>query len=398
MMQGRTIGIPWSLGPSSSGTAAEPMAAHGSNAQPAEARTACTDEPASAGQPIVRASALPDSTSRRAATGSQKLPHSLFSQLVATLDPQSRRVLMLSAFLPTITSDTVARLSGDARTPDILEHLSRTFPFFFREPTEPTTYSHHPLLRSYLRSLARATLPSPNVSDLLWTSLDAYEAALQRAGLASKRHHLSLFTPAPAIRINVLGGLNILRDGAPLMCRRRPVNKPLALLIAIVVMGGTNIPLQCLAALLWPKAKSDGAQARMTITLRRVRRLLGDCAAIRVDNGMVSLDPARVTVDAFELAQRLHDPELVELGTVEACQRVLDAYPGTLLPDETADAEVLRYREQLAAQFANVVLQVGGRLQGTGDLVMARSFYLKALAREPLAICVRVQLWELDHA
>jgi hypothetical protein len=374
------------------------MAAHGSNAHATEARTACADEPSSAGRTIVRALALPDSTVRRAATGSQKLPHSLFSQLVATLDPRSRRVLMLSAFLPTITPETVTRLSGDARTPDILEQLSRTFPFFFREPTQPATYSHHPLLRSYLRSLARATLPLPKVSDLLWTSLDAYEAALQRAGLTSKRHHFPLFAPAPAIRINVLGGLNILRDGIPLTCRRRPVNKPLALLIAIVVMGGTNVPLQCLAALLWPKAKSDCAQARMTITLRRVRRLLGDCAAIRVDNGMVSLNLALVTVDAFELAQRLHDPELVEMETVEACQRVLDAYPGTLLPDETVDAEVLRYREQLAAQFTKVVLQIGGRLQHAGDLVTVRSFYRETLVREPLAIGVRVKLWELDHA
>ncbi len=94
MMQGRTIGIPWSLDPSSSGTAAEAVAAHGSNAHAAEARTACTDEPASEGQPIVRASALPDSTVLRAATGSQKLPHSLLSQLVATLDARSRRVMI----------------------------------------------------------------------------------------------------------------------------------------------------------------------------------------------------------------------------------------------------------------------------------------------------------------
>ena len=398
MMQGRTIANPRSLDPSASGTAAETIGADGSNAHATPARAACADEPASAGQTIVRASTLPDSTPGRAANGSEQVPHSLFSQLVATLDAGSQRVLLLSAFLPTITSDTVTRLTGDARTPDILEQLSRTFPFFFREATQPTTYSHHPLLRSYLRSLARVTLPLAKVSDLLWASLEAYEVALQRAGLASKRHHFPLFTPAPAIRITVLGGFNILRDGVPLTCRRRPVNKPLALLIAIVVMGGTNIPLQRLAELLWPKAKSSCAQARMTITLRRTRRLLGDCAAIRVDNGMVSLDPTLVTVDAFELAQRLHDPELVEFGAAEACQRVLDAYPGTLLPDENADAEVLRYREQLAAQFANVVLQVGGRLQGTGDLVMARSFYLKALAREPLAICVRVQLWELDHA
>jgi DNA-binding SARP family transcriptional activator len=216
------------------------------------------------------------------------------------------------------------------------------------------------------------------------------DSALQGQGPADQWPHR-----VPRIRIVVLGRFCVLRAGVPLTCRKRPATKPLALLTALVLAGGKNVPLCDVAQQLSPEAQPGSAHARMRTTLRRVQSLLGTDEAIQVAGDRISLNPRVVSVDAFELLARCRNPVLPEPGA-DSVEGLLAAYPGTLLPDEDGDPRVARARERFAAAFAAAVLQLGQRAERAGATEQARNLYRTALAREPTAIAIGAQLAKLD--
>jgi len=349
---------------------------------------------------LARTSPRFDSTPRKPAHCEEKVPRSLFRWLIGTLDERSRHALTASALLPAITADALTRLTGDIQTPSILEHLSRTFPFVFREATEPASYQIHPMLRRYLRSLEQGSLPATIASD----TRDRYDGgddaidARTKAHLAS--HDCTVPDSTPRVRIDLLGGLAIRQDGVVIPCTRRPMTMPITLLLALVAMGAADVPVPRVADLLWSDVADDRARARARVvaTVHRANRLLGRPHALCVDRASVSLDRQHVAVDTLELPQRLHAAQRPDLDATEASKEILAAYPGTLLPEEKASSWVLAYREQLAGEFANAVLHAGGRLESVHGPETARGLYVEALRREPLAISVRVRLWEINAA
>ena len=78
-----------------------------------------------------------------------------------------------------------------------------------------------------------------------------------------------------ALRIYTLGRFGVATDGAPVQVAGKVQQRPLALLKAIVALGGREVAEERLAEALWPEADGDGAHQALAVTLHRLRRLLG---------------------------------------------------------------------------------------------------------------------------
>jgi DNA-binding SARP family transcriptional activator len=99
-------------------------------------------------------------------------------------------------------------------------------------------------------------------------------------------------------RVEALGHLEIVRDGRP-RAAGKPARKPRELLALLVASGPRGARASALAQALWPHADGDTAQHALETTAYRLRRLLGDPAAVVHRGGRVAIDGGRVFVDAW---------------------------------------------------------------------------------------------------
>ncbi len=160
------------------------------------------------------------------------------------------------------------------------------------------------------------------------------------------------------VRVEALGELRVEHDRRepPL---RKVQRKPLELLQQLVAHGERGAPLARLATALWPDADGDTAHHALETTIYRLRRLLGDPAAVVRRSGRASLDPDRVFVDAWAVeslagrAEALHArgevAEALRSAAAAAALYVEDLFPDEEHPALCAARSRLRERfERLA--------------------------------------------------
>jgi hypothetical protein len=143
------------------------------------------------------------------------------------------------------------------------------------------------------------------------------------------------------LRIRTLGGFNVEVGGKPLAFGRKLPKRQLALLQCLIALGGSDVSEHRLADVLWPDADGDEAHARLTLTLHRLRQLLGDHDSIKVQGGKVSLDARRTWVDAFAFEALLSGTP-----TPAAAGSALALYRGEFLAGEE-EPWILPPRERL---------------------------------------------------
>src|SRR5580698_681568 len=95
--------------------------------------------------------------------------------------------------------------------------------------------------------------------------------------------------PVPAA-INALGGFEVLVHGEPLRFVFKAPRKPLDLLKALLISGGDSVGQHTLCEALWPDLDSWSAGRALNTAVFRLRKLLGDKSAIRVDCGQLQLE------------------------------------------------------------------------------------------------------------
>lgn len=103
------------------------------------------------------------------------------------------------------------------------------------------------------------------------------------------------------VKVYTLGRFEVELAGRPLSFARKAPRKPLGLLQCLIAHGGAEVREEHLADALWPDAEGDEGLRRLRIALHRLRQLLGDGDAIRVQGGRLSLARDRVWVDALWL-------------------------------------------------------------------------------------------------
>lgn len=192
-----------------------------------------------------------------------------------------------------------------------------------------------------------------------------------------------------AIRIYTLGRFSIAIDGQAFHQKGKAQHRPLALLKALIAMGGRDITSNHLCECLWPDSEGDSGARNLAVTVHRLRALLRSKTAVVSDNGKLSLCPRICWVDAWEF-ERLANSGLHTLDDVSAAtdsvkqlRQALGMYSGCFLARESEDPWIFAPRIRLKAKFERLVIALVKHLEAGGRYTDAIDLCLQALERDP---------------
>ncbi len=105
-------------------------------------------------------------------------------------------------------------------------------------------------------------------------------------------------------------------DGKPLVFGGKVQQKPLAMLKAIIALGGRDVDGESLVDALWPEAEGDHGRSSFDTTLHRLRKLLSNEKIIQFGDGKVSLDERYCRVDAWAFEKLIEGASpVLDFGT-----------------------------------------------------------------------------------
>lgn len=179
------------------------------------------------------------------------------------------------------------------------------------------------------------------------------------------------------VRMFTLGRFKVQINGEDLEFPRKLPRKTLLLLKAIVAFGGRDVPEQALCDTLWGDEEGDAALNALSITVLRLRKLLGSNESVTHQGRKVSLNPELCWVDAWAFEARLAD-------TGFDCQKVLALYGGTFLPEDEGESWSVAPRERLRGKFIDALSRYGATLESAGDLPGAVQCYMRGIDADPI--------------
>jgi two-component SAPR family response regulator len=193
-----------------------------------------------------------------------------------------------------------------------------------------------------------------------------------------------------ALRIYTFGRFGVVKDGAPVHFSGKVQQRPLALLKAIVALGGREIAEDQLAEALWPEADGDGAHQALAVTLHRLRRLLGHEDAVVLRGSHVRLASTHCWVDAWAFERLLGQADTARrTGRPDEAraldERALGLYRGGFLEADGQAAWALSARERLRRVFLRRVALVGREWETAGEWGRAVEWYERGLEVDDLA-------------
>jgi ATP/maltotriose-dependent transcriptional regulator MalT/two-component SAPR family response regulator len=216
------------------------------------------------------------------------------------------------------------------------------------------------------------------------------------------------------IKIYTLGRFEITKDDMPLTPSRKAQKKPLEMLKALITMGSNGIPVKQITDLLWQEAEGDMAHKSFEITLFRLRRMLDNEKAVRLQDGMLFLDRSICWIDvwAFQnlletiLASPLPKGERVSVrgektnDILRLSEKAISMYKGHFLPAGTQYEWTLSLREQLRNRFHRLIIEAGSS-EKQDNYERTVEYFQKGLAIDPLCEdfyqCLMVCYRQLGH-
>jgi DNA-binding SARP family transcriptional activator len=250
-----------------------------------------------------------------------------------------------------------------------------------------------PLLRKMLESAKRHGY----VNRLFWTpelmtrllatalehgiEVEFVQSLIRKRKLAPPPESLQLeHWPLP-VKIYTLGRFSVLLEGKPLQFNGKAQRKPLELLMALIALGGRDVPEERLSEALWPDAEGDAAHKALGVAVYRLRRLLRCDAAISVQRNHVSLDPRFAWVDVWALERSLAERDG---ASAAASERAIALYHGPFL-DRSELGWAIPLRERLRVRFVRHIIQRAQGLFDTGHAKPAIAILERGINADPLA-------------
>ncbi|MEO8344849.1 MAG: BTAD domain-containing putative transcriptional regulator [Betaproteobacteria bacterium] len=193
------------------------------------------------------------------------------------------------------------------------------------------------------------------------------------------------------IRVYALGGFKVYLRGDELAFAGKAQKKPMELLKVLVALGGRGIAKEKLYDVLWADADPAAAAAALDVVVSRLRKLLGNSDAIRIDEGKVGLDADRVWLDVWAFDRDVEslqgllrgppdDGRIDELG-----RSLLGRYLGPFLGSEDPQRWSLAARDRWQNRFRRSLADVGGYWEQRGDWSRAIALYERAIEEDGLA-------------
>lgn len=208
------------------------------------------------------------------------------------------------------------------------------------------------------------------------------------------------------LKIYTLGKFQIVKNDVPVTFSGKVQQKPLALLKAIIALGGRDASRQRLTDDLWPEA--DGAQAHKSFetALHRLRRVIGNDNAVLLNQGLVTLDSRYSWVDVFALEcffaraeetfKRKPTNDTVK-SAIQLTDSILNLYRGHFLERETEKPWTISLRERLRAKFLDFIVRSGRFLENAGQIEQAIEYLEKGLDRDSTYEEIYQQLMSCYH-
>jgi len=229
--------------------------------------------------------------------------------------------------------------------------------------------------------------------------VDYVRALIQKHRLfadASVSADLELW-PRP-VRIYTFGRFSVIRDDAPLTFSRKVQRRPLALLKALIALGGRDVREEALVDALWHDSEGDAAYRALTTALHRLRGLLGRADAVTRQVGRVSLNPQLVWIDTWALdrildraasAIRASSGRDAAVAGSLLTNRAVGWYRGACLAGENEEPLATSLAERLARRLVRQLLSEGAIFAREQDWPQAIDRYEKAAEISPHAADVR---------
>lgn len=198
------------------------------------------------------------------------------------------------------------------------------------------------------------------------------------------------------IRIHTLGQFKITVNGKVLSWSGKTQRKPLELLKALISFGGHAVAEEKLCEAVWPDADGDSAHRDFSTALYRLRRLLGNEKALRIEHSRLSLEPKLVWLDSECFEARLQPITFSSSLTTKQQDSLTSAmvlYQGVFLPDENAPW-ILATRNRLHNKFHNAVETMGKCFEDESKYPDAEAWYQKILEIDPFNETVYLRLMQ----
>lgn len=193
------------------------------------------------------------------------------------------------------------------------------------------------------------------------------------------------------VKIYSMGRFAVTVNSVPLTGKRNSQRKPVELLQAIVALGGRGVCIQRICDCIWPEVEGDAAYQNFTVTLFRLRKLIGN-PSISLQDRRVTLENSQCWVDIWELERLMsrfeglgfHFP--LPFGEIsESMDRILALYNGSFLGDGEVQAWAISPRERLRSRFIRTLMTVGRAYEQMNNCDAAIDIFQKAIELDPLA-------------
>jgi LuxR family transcriptional regulator, maltose regulon positive regulatory protein len=191
------------------------------------------------------------------------------------------------------------------------------------------------------------------------------------------------------IQIQTLGRFTVSIEDEAVRSNGKGKQRPLALLKALIALGGWEVALSQVWDCLWPDSEGDLGARNLTITVHRLRHLLRNKSALLQHDCKLTLNESVCWVDAWEFERKantgldLHDEKNYD-GEIETRLRdALALYAGQFLVHESEESWMLARRLRLKTKFERVVSALSMQLENQERFGEAVDCCLQALERDP---------------
>lgn len=209
------------------------------------------------------------------------------------------------------------------------------------------------------------------------------------------RNHIGATNPAiewgrgAPIRIYTLGCFRTVAQCRPIASQGKAQQRPLSLLKLLIARGGHNTSCMHMWECLWPDSDGDLGARNLTITLHRLRQLLGHNAAVLCHDGKLSLNERLCWLDVWQFERLVNDG--LHLAVQErsrdweaSLRSALRLYSGHFLALEAEESWMLEPRARWKIKFERAVYALCSYLEIEGRLDDAVDLCLQALELDPL--------------
>jgi len=213
---------------------------------------------------------------------------------------------------------------------------------------------------------------------------------IRRRNLMPEQPPLHLENWPWPLKIFTLGRFRILKDEKSLSFTKKVQKKPLALLQALIALGGREVKEHRLADALWPDADGDLAHQSLAVNLHRLRQLLGSEIAIQRQENSLTLNERCCWVDvwSFEHLLEAADAHWKAGETQKAAdltEKALGYYRGPFMGHEVEQPWSMGTKERLRSMFLRSVRKLGNLWMGAGQWEKTLECYQKGLEADRLA-------------